>query len=164
VHERWSMDEPSIQPLGPAPVEEHANHLLERVAGALTSIVAVLLLAFVAVALAGAVTAAWSPIVHDHNFTEGALKGLDASFLAIILLELVHTTLARGPISSQIQQFLVVGVTAGVRAGLEVAASEADPRDIVVNLLLNAVGVFVLVGALLLVRRRVHAEKHGSTD
>jgi hypothetical protein len=144
---------------GPSARLEHLNRFLEHVAGGLTSVVAVLLLCFVVVALVGVVADTWGPVFHDRNMSEGALRGLDEALLAIILLELAFTTLARGPVLLQLQQFLVIGVTSAVRVALEVAAGARTSQSPVVALVLDAVAVFVLVVALLLVRRRMSAEQ-----
>nr|MDQ2828871.1 hypothetical protein [Chloroflexota bacterium] len=63
-----------------------------------------------------------------------------------------------------VQEFLVIGVTSGVRRSLEIAVgSSATPeaghpvapssRDVVIDLGINALGVLVLVIALWLVRQ-----------
>ncbi|HKO24856.1 MAG TPA: hypothetical protein VJY65_08970, partial [Chloroflexota bacterium] len=90
-----------------------------------------------------------------------ALKGIDGAFLAIILLELLHTTLSRGPISQQLQEFLVIGITAAVRHGLELAASGrgSNPREVVINLAINALGALVLIAGLWLVRQQLRADR-----
>jgi phosphate starvation-inducible membrane PsiE len=152
-------EEPTIQP-EPSQLEDRVNHVLERAAGVLTSVVAALLVVFVVVALMGVLTRAAKPLA-GRDYSAAAHEGLDAAFLAIILLELVHTTLSRGSITRQLQEFLVIGVTAGVRSGLEVAAGarEKNPREIVTNLAINALGVLVLVVALWLVRQRLHVER-----
>lgn len=140
--------------------EGFLNRVLVRAVGVLTSVVALLLVVFVVVALAGAGLAAMQPLGSGHDFTGAAIEGLDRAFLVVILLELAHTTLSRGPITRQVQEFLLVGVTSGVRAGLETVAQRGgDARSTAVSLALNAVGVFVLVGALCLVRQRLYAER-----
>lgn len=158
--DREDEGEPAIQ-AEPTTAETHLNRVLERIASILTSLVAGLLILFVVVALIGVVVAAGRPLFEHHDFTEAAIQGVDAAFLAIILLELVHTTLSRGPITRQLQEFLVIGITAGVRSGLEVAAGarEHNPRDVALNLALNAASVLILVGALWLVRQRLRADR-----
>jgi phosphate starvation-inducible membrane PsiE len=146
--------EPTIHPEPPR-AERRWDRALERGAGILTSIVGLMLILFVVVALAGAVQATIEPLVHGQQFTHAAVEGVDAAFLAIILLELVHTTLSKGPISRQLQEFLVIGATSGVRSGLEVAAGArgADPRQTVIALAIDSLGVLLLVIALWLVRQ-----------
>lgn len=151
--------EPAIQP-EPFRATRRWDRVLERGASVLTSIVGLLLILFVVVALAGAVEAMIGPLVHGHHFTQAAVDGVDSAFLAIILLELVHTTLSKGRISQQLQEFLVIGVTSGVRSGLEIAAGAhgADPRQVVYELAINSLGVLLLVVALWLVRHRFGKE------
>jgi hypothetical protein len=141
-------------------MEQHRlDQSLERGASVLASVVAVLLLVVVLVALGGVVQDMWKPLVRDHDLADAALRGLDASFLAVILLELVHTTLARGPVSRQVQQFLIIGITSAVRTGLEIAANArvAEPHAVVTSLAINSVSVLLLVVSLLLVRRHLLA-------
>ncbi len=151
------LEEPTLKP-SPSRVEHVVERGLHRAASVLSSVVAALLLGLVVLALAAVVVAVYGSLAKGD--TNGAvLKGLDAAFLVIILLELVHTTLARGPISSQVQEFLVVGITAAIRSGLELAAEKGDSRGVVANLAINALGVLFLVGGLWLVRQRLHAER-----
>lgn len=154
------MQEPMIQP-PPSRMEHRFNGTLERAASVLTSVVALLLIVFVGVALVGVVVAASRPIVEKHDFLDAAVQGIVGAFLAIILLELAHTTLTRGPVTRQLQEFLVVGITASVRAGLEVAAEARtrEARDVVTSLAINSVGVLLLVCALWLIRRQFHVEQ-----
>jgi predicted PurR-regulated permease PerM len=158
-HSHPGPDEPSIQ-APPTHLESRFNDSLARVANILTSIVAVLLIVFVVIALLGVVIEGVKPIVEHRNFTQAAVQGVNSAFLAIILLELVHTTVSRGPMTRQLQEFLVIGVTVGVRSGLEVAAGAGDhnARDVAINLAINALGVLILVAALVLLRRRLHME------
>lgn len=136
------------------------NRALERAVSVLTSVVALLLVVFVVIALAGAGAAALEPLRGSRDFTGAAIDGLDRAFLVVILLELAHTTLSRGPITRQVQEFLVVGVTSGVRAGLEAVAQRGtDARAVSISLALNAIAVFVLVGALCLIRVRVRTNR-----
>lgn len=152
-------DEASIQE-PPTHLEVRLNQALGRFANVLTTAVAVLLILFVMVALVGVVHEGIKPLVTRGNFTESAVQGVNSAFLAIILLELVHTTVSRGPMTRQVQEFLVIGVTVGVRSGLEVAAGarEHGAREVAINLVLNAAAVLILVMALCLIRRRLHAE------
>ena len=138
----------------PTEPEGRLNELLERAESLLTSVVAVFLIGFVLIALLAVLVEVRGPLLDDHDFTTATLKGIDASFLAIILLELLHTTLSRGPISQQLQEFLVIGITASIRHGLGIAATRGDPRDVVVNLAINAAGALVLVVGLWLVRHQ----------
>ncbi|MDB4953882.1 MAG: hypothetical protein JWO36_1451 [Myxococcales bacterium] len=152
-------DEPVL--VRPSRVERRVNNVLERTASVLTSVVGVFLVLFVGVALFGVIEQIWEPLVRQHDFTRAALRGVDAAFVAIILLELVHTTVSQGPLTRQLQHFLVIGVTAGVRRGLDIAAGvrEATPREIIIDLVLNSVAVLVLVLAWVLVRHRLHTER-----
>ena len=90
-----------------------------------------------------------------------ALSGLDAAFIVIILLELVHTTLSRGPISTQVQEFLVIGITSAVRNGLETAAGRGNgtPRETAIDLAITSAAALLLVVSLWLVRQRLSAEQ-----
>jgi phosphate starvation-inducible membrane PsiE len=144
--------------------EQRLTRAIERAASVLTAIIALLLLGFVVVAFIGVVAAVWRPLLYGHEYGEAALDGLDMAFLAVILLELVHTTISRGPITQQLQQFIAIGVTAGVRSGLEVAAraGAAAPREVITSVVLNSVGVLVLVAAWWLVRQRIHADRSGA--
>jgi phosphate starvation-inducible membrane PsiE len=157
--------EPRVQPQLSRP-EERLTALYERAESVLTSVVALFLMGFVVVALAAIVAEVRKPLFVDHDFTLAALKGIDASFLAIILLELLHTTLSRGPISQQVQEFLVIGITAAVRHGLELAASgpESNSRDVVISLVLNSVGAVVLVVGLWLVRQQLRADRRAQRE
>jgi hypothetical protein len=86
------------------------------------------------------------------------IEGLDDAFLVIILLELLHTVLSRGPVTRRVQEFLVVGITAGIRSGLEISAERGgDSRGIASSLAIDALGVLMLVGALWLVRQGLRA-------
>ena len=132
--------------------ESRLNDCPERAESILTSVVAIILILFVLVAIVTVFVEVRAPLFDDHDFTAATLAGIDAAFLVIILLELLHTTLSRGPISEQLQEFLVIGVTATIRHGLGVAATRGDPRDIVIDLAINSVSALVLVVALWLVR------------
>jgi hypothetical protein len=155
--ERGTLQEPTLKP-APSLTEHRIERGLRRAASLLGGIVALLMLALVVVALLGVV----GPVLQasrSGDFGRAAVAGLDSAFLAIIILELVHTTLSRGPVSRQVQEFLVVGITSGVRTGLEVAA-ESGPSDRVANsLAMNALAVLLLAGALWLVRQRLQAER-----
>ena len=157
--------EPRVRPR-PGRPEERLNALYERGESVLTSVVALFIMGFVVVALVAVIAEVRRPLFVDHDFSLAALKGIDAAFLAIILLELLHTTLSRGPISQQLQEFLVIGITAAVRHGLELAASGrgSNPRDVVINLVLNSVGAVVLVGGLWLVRQQLRADRRAQRE
>ena len=117
---------------------------------------------FVLMALAAVVVEVKDPLL-GGDLTTATLRGVDATFLAIILLELLHTTLSRGPISQQLQEFLVIGITATIRHSLEVAAERGEARDVVVNLTINAAGALLLVAALWLVRHQLRADRRTAT-
>jgi hypothetical protein len=146
----------------PSAPERRLIHLYERAESVLTSVVAFFLIICVVIALLALIGEVKGPLLaRTPDFTTAALKGIDGAFLAIILLELLHTTLSRGPISQQLQEFLVIGITAAVRHGLELAASGrgSNPREVVVNLAINALGVLVLIAGLWLVRQQLRADR-----
>jgi phosphate starvation-inducible membrane PsiE len=142
----------------PSRLEERFNRLLQHATNVLASVVALFLLVFVVLALVGVAVAAIEPLLSGHDFTRAAIDGLDGAFVVIILLELTHTTLSRGPIARQLQEFLVIGITSGVRAGLEAVAQRGDTRATAISLVLTAAAVLVLVIAFCLVRHRLRAE------
>ena len=152
--------DPRIQPT-PLGAEKAVNNVLERVAGGLTSVVAGLLVLFVMVAVVGIVLNAWTSFQQEHDVMHAAVAGLDAAFVAIILLELVHTTLSRGPVSVQVQEFLVIGVTSAIRTGLETAAGRGtkDPRAVAIDLAITSFAALLLVLALWLIRQRLAVER-----
>lgn len=147
--------EPDVQPKANK-VSDYLTKRYELVESLLTSLVSFLLIIFVLVALLSVFTSIREPLFITHNFTEAALRGIDSTFLAIILLELLHTTLSRGPISQQVQEFLVIGITSAIRHGLEIAIGSKgiNARDIVIDLGLNALGVFILISSLWLIRQQ----------
>ncbi len=98
----------------------------------------------------------------ERDYSKAVTGGIDAAFLVIILSELLHTTLSWGPISEQLQEFLVIGVTAAVRHSLELAAGKGNSRELVLDLTINAVGAVVLVGGLWLVRQQLRADKRAA--
>ncbi len=151
--------EPRIQP-PPTGTERRVNESIERAASVMTTVVAVLLMLCVAVALVGVVADAWHPL-REHDFVGAAVAGLDAAFVVVILLELVHTTLSRGPISSQIQEFLVIGITSAIRSGIETAARRGGggPRDTAVVIAITSFAALLLVVALSLLRQRLSVER-----
>lgn len=151
------VHEPTLKP-PPTAIERRVEQWLRQIASVLGSIVALLLLALVGLALVGLIVVIAKALT-GGDFNRAVIDGLDSAFLVIILLELVHTTLSRGPISSQVQEFIVVGITAGVRTGLEIAAERGNSETLVVTLAINAGGVLLLVVALWLVRQRLHSER-----
>jgi hypothetical protein len=151
--------EPEMLPQARA--EVWLDRVLERSARVLGVLVSVLLIVFVAIVLIGVARDLLGPVLHEQKLTDAALRGLDDAFLAIILLEVVHTTLSRGPLASKVLAFLAIGITAGVRTGLEVAAvaPESAPRDVVIDLAIVALGVVLLAVAYVLVRHRLYVER-----
>lgn len=127
-------------------------HLLfSKIETLLIFVVGLFIVGFVLIALLGVITEIREPLLITHNFTEAALKGIDVAFLAIILLELLHTIRSQSSLSKQLQEFLIIGITSAVRHGLELAATSStgvNPQSVVINLAINALAVFVLVGAL----------------
>jgi hypothetical protein len=80
------------------------------------------------------------------------------------MLELLHTTMGRGPVSpAAVQDLLVIGVPATVRHGLGIAATRGEPRDITLNLTVNALAAHLLVISLRLVRNQ-HQEEGREAD
>lgn len=161
-----TLPEPQLQP-SPSGAEKRLNGVIERSASILTSVVAALLMLFVILAVGGLVMDAWQSLVHEHNAMKAAVAGMNSAFVVIILLELVHTTLSRGPISSQVQEFLLIGITSAVRTGLEAAAagrSDGSPREVAIQLAITAFSALLLVVALWLVRQRLNAEKQPRTE
>jgi len=136
----------------------------------LVSVVALLLVGFAALGLLNTVALVKDTLVGGGDYTVVIAEGIDAAFLTIILLELLHTVLSRGSLGQEVQEFLVIGITSAVRHGLTVAAnvnggtgagartsglaaSGGSARDVGVNLAVNAAGVLILVAALWLVRQ-----------
>ncbi len=139
----------------------------------LVSVVALLLVGFAALGLLNTVALVKDTLVGGGDYTVVIAEGIDAAFLTIILLELLHTVLSRGSLGQEVQEFLVIGITSAVRHGLTVAAnvnggagagvgartsglaaSGGSARDVGVNLAVNAAGVLILVAALWLVRQQ----------
>lgn len=156
---RRDSDEPRIQP-PPSTVEARLNRALERLSSVLSSLVALVLIGLVLVALAGVLIGVHGALLHQRDPRRAVVHGLDATLLAIIVLELVHTTLTRGPMSRQLQEFVAIGITSGVRSGLHIAAAETSSTfEIARDLAFNSLGVLALVAALWLVRHRLHADR-----
>jgi len=147
----------------------------------LVSVVALLLVGFAALGLLNTVALVKDTLVGGGDAAVVIAEGIDAAFLTIILLELLHTVLSRGALGQQVQEFLVIGITSAVRHGLTVAAnvkggtganaptsglaaSGGSARDVGVNLAINAAGVLILVAALWLVRQHADATTDAHAD
>jgi len=147
----------------------------------LVSVVALLLVVFAALGLLNTVALVKDTLVGGGDYAVVIAEGIDAAFLTIILLELLHTVLSRSALGQQVQEFLVIGITSAVRHGLTVAAningrpgagaptsglaaSGGSVRDVGVNLAVNAAGVLILVAALWLVRQHADATTDAHED
>lgn len=119
-----------------------------------------------------------------HNVTRAITVGVDTVFLTVILLELLHTVIGRGPLAQQAPQFIIIGITSAIRHGLGLVATAqgsgetlkrvigghayklsvpgSSGRETVINLAINSGSVLLLVAALWLVRHRF--AKDGGTD
>ena len=156
---RGRDDGPSVQPK-PSRLEERLFTLFDRVESALMSIVALILVILALVALLDTAVQVGQPLLqHDPDYARAVTNGIDTTFLVIILLELLHTTLSRGPVSHQLQEFLVIGITVAVRHSLELVTGKGNPRDLVIDFTINAVGALILVVALWLVRQQPPAHR-----
>lgn len=103
-------------------LDERLGRVLESIERGLIYVVALFLIGFAVLALVDTVVNVWQPVFSGgRDITSGIVVGVDKSFLTVILLELLHTVLSRGPISRQLQEFLVIGITSGVRRSLEIA-------------------------------------------
>jgi hypothetical protein len=102
--------------------DERLGSVIEFVERALVYVVALFLVGFAVLALVNTVVLVWDPIFVQHDYTTAITHGIDAAFLTVILLELLHTVITRGPISRQLQEFLVIGITSAVRHSLEITA------------------------------------------
>lgn len=148
-----------------------------------------LLIAGVGITLiALAAMALWDTVVlvHSqlevHDLTRAITVGVDTVFLTIILLELLHTVIARESLARQAVDFIIIGITSGIRHGLGLVATSAsggekvtryvhgqkfeitvpgsgNARETVISLAINAGGVLLLVMALWLVRHRIDASR-----
>ncbi len=145
--------------------DARVGRALERVERALIYVVALFLIAFAVLALVNTVAQVNDFTILRKDYTGGIAAGIDSAFLTIILLELLHTVLSRGSIGQQLQEFLIIGITSGVRRSLEIgvgsgtvtekkSAAPTSSRDVVIDLGINAAGVLVLVVALWLVRQQ----------
>ncbi len=121
----------------------------------LTFFVGVFIALFVIIALFGVIASMQIPLFVTHDFTQAAINGIDAAFLAIILLELLHTIRSRETPIQQLEEFLIIGVTSAVRHGLEIAATSttaSNEMNVVINLGINAGAVLILAIAFWLVK------------
>ena len=135
----------------------------ERAESIILSLVALAFIVLAGLALVATAIAIATPLLKpERDYSKAVTGGIDAAFLVIILSELLHTTLSWGPISEQLQEFLVIGVTAAVRHSLELAAGKGNSRELVLDLTINAVGAVVLVGGLWLVRQQLRADKRAA--
>lgn len=141
----------------------------------LIAAVALVLVVLAAMALWNTATTVETNLAR-HELSSAVTQGVDAVFLTIILLELLHTVITREPLAQQAEDFIVIGLTSAIRYGLGVVAtasgsdsspgatthhlahipvsSAADPRDTVINLAINSASVLLLVAALWLVRHQ----------
>jgi len=159
----------------PSKLDRVFGEVLEQIERVLVYVVAIFLVGFAVLALVNTVVSVvngWPGAAHNGDFNPLIVTGIDSAFLTIILLELLHTVLSRGPLSLQLQEFLVIGITSAVRRGLEIAVSSSTagqsieearthgkvpPQsnfDVVVALGINALGVLILIGALWMVRQQ----------
>ncbi|HEY8743759.1 MAG TPA: phosphate-starvation-inducible PsiE family protein [Chloroflexota bacterium] len=144
----------------PGAAEQRLYRSFEQAETILTASVAIVLIALAMLALLDTFVRVIGPLLSDqHDAVRAVTDGIDAAFLVIILLELLHTILSHGPISQQLQEFLAIGITAAVRHGLGLAASSADQHGLVIDLAINSSGVLLLVLALWLVRQRGAVEQ-----
>jgi hypothetical protein len=113
--------------------------------------------------------------VQVHDLTKAITVGVDAAFLTVILLELLHAVIGREQLARQAPDFIVIGITSAIRHGLSLVATASgtsesvkrvidgktytlsvpgpnNPREVVIDLAINSGGVLVLVVALWLVR------------
>ncbi len=121
-----------------------------------------------------AILATWETLVsvwrlmRAGHLTTAVAAGTDSIFLTVILLELLHTVISRGPLLEQTQEFIVIGITSVIRHGLSLVATAGiataavsgahggappNARDIVIDLAINSASVLLLVVALWLIRR-----------
>jgi len=148
-------NEPTVRPQ-PGGVEKRLFAAFEHAESLLIAMVALVLIGLAFLALLDTVRRVVGPLLQaDPDYTHAVTAGIDAAFLVIILLELYHTTLSRGPISQQLQEFLTIGVTATVRHGLALTAGTSNARELAIDLAINALGVVILVSALWLVRQQL---------
>ncbi len=151
-----------------------------------------ILLALVALALVIlSCMALWNTVVlvhtelSSHDLTRAITTGVDSVFLTVILLELMHTVIGRGHLAQRIQEFIVIGITSAIRHGLSLVATSdsgqtvartinhrvyqvtvpgiSNPRDTVINLVINSGSVLLLVAALWLIQHRF-GSKGGSDE
>jgi hypothetical protein len=95
------------EPVQSSSFEKRLYGSFERAETILTASVAVVLIGLAVLALVDTFVRVISPFLADqHDVTRAVTDGIDAAFLVIILLELLHTILSHGPISQQVQEFL----------------------------------------------------------
>ena len=160
------VDEPSVQPT-PSRLEERLFTLFERAESALMALVALILVILALLAVLDTAVQVGQPLLqHDPDFTRAVTSGIDTTFLVIILLELLNTSLSRGPVSSQLQEFLIIGITVAVRHSLELVVGKGSSRELVIDFTINAAGALILAVALWLVRQPLPARRgtRRSTD
>jgi hypothetical protein len=110
-----------------------------------------------------------------HDITKAITSGIDTAFLTVILLELLHTVIGRQSLARQAPEFIVIGITSGIRHGLGLVATGGVANDVITrhigghtftltvpgsgstlplveSLAINSGSVFLLVVALWLVR------------
>ncbi|HZT95284.1 MAG TPA: phosphate-starvation-inducible PsiE family protein [Chloroflexota bacterium] len=144
-----------------ATIDRTMDRWFEIIQRILIAAVAVVLVILSIMALWDAVVSVTDNLRHNQ-LTLGIAAGVDTAFLTVILLELLHTVTSRGPVAQQVQEFIVIGITSGVRHGLSLAAAASSggrnasgsARDTVIDLAINSFSVLVLVVALWLVRHR----------
>jgi phosphate starvation-inducible membrane PsiE len=147
----------------PDGAEQRLYRSFEQAETVLTASVAIVLIALAVLALLDTFVRVIGPLLSEqHDAIRAVTDGIDAAFLVIILLELLHTILSHGPISQQLQEFLAIGITAAVRHGLGLAASNTDQHGLVIDLAINSSGVLLLVLALWLVRQRAAGEQEAT--
>lgn len=156
-------------------IEHRLLEILERAESFLLLFVALVLIALAAVTLVNTVLT-FSSMMLSHetnNFLPLVNNGIDELFQVIILAELLHTTLSRGSVSTQLQEFLVVGITVVVRHGLELASQGGvtgkgvkpiDPTQLVIDLVINAAAALILIGGLWLVQQFVRSDRRADSD
>lgn len=102
--------EPRVTPRATA-LDRRVRHGFEAVQSLLLYSVALLLVVFAVLALVSAVVTFGQHLLGDRDYPYAISQGIDTAFLTIILVELLHTVLSRGPIGRQVQEFLVIGIT-----------------------------------------------------
>src|SRR5579871_3496384 len=85
-------------------IDESISGLFEFIERVLIYVVGLFLIGFAILALVDTVVLVKDPIFVEHDYTTAITHGIDAAFLTVILLELLHTVLSRGPLSRQLQE------------------------------------------------------------